>query len=87
MFGPVLSQPSYFIRGPRLDVVLVQYVVQDGVQLLPYILQKKWAPQRQTILQVRTEIFVVQRCHLRDGRSILTQVVRKIISPRVLTCS
>lgn len=43
-----------------MDEVLVEQVVQDGVQLLGHVLYQQGSPQGQTVLQVCSEVLVVQ---------------------------
>ena len=50
-----------------LDEVLLQHIVQGRVQLLPDVLQHEGPAQGHGVLQVLTEILVVQGGHLGAG--------------------
>lgn len=68
---PSQCHPCPLLQTPHLessawfDKVLLQHIIQSWVQLLSNILDEKGATQREAVLQVCAEIFVVQRCHLK----------------------
>ena len=52
----------------RSDEILLENVVQGRIQLFIDVLYQKGSPQRQCVLQVVSEVLVVQRCHLKNER-------------------
>lgn len=55
-----LFLPHYLVSGTCFDEVFLKDVVKRRVQLLPYILDQKGTPKRQTIFQVVLEVLMVK---------------------------
>lgn len=73
--------PPYLVSGACFDEVFLKDVVECRVQLLPYILDQKGAPKRQTVLQMILEVLMVQWGDLGSEyeNSIIIQILKMVI--------
>ena len=76
------GQPSwihtYLECGPRLDEVLLQDIVERRVEFLADVFNDEGTSKRQRILQVSSEILVVQ------GSNLVTEQRRGVVNTVVI---
>lgn len=78
----------YLIGGAGLDEVFLQHVVQGGVQILSDVLDEQRSSHRQTVLQVGTEVLVVEGRDLQEiSWSCSVGENKKVCSYWIHSCS
>ena len=66
---------TYLKGRPSLNEVSLQNIIQGWIQFLPNIFDKQGSSERKTVLQVVSEVLVIQRCDLETRSHSLAQQI------------